>query len=419
MKKFYQSLKISCLGLLLVGQILNAQYDNGVLIANEGNFGTPNADVSYIDQDNLQITNNIYQTVNNEPLGDVLQNIGIHGDKAYLVLNNSNKIVVVDRASFEQLAVVTDQINLPRYITFANDKFYVSNSSTTSVGVFNISDNSFVTLIEGFSVVEMMATAGSHVFVMNGSFGTGNAVSAIDPTTDTVVQSIEVGDGINGIVSDGTYLYTISKTPSASINKINGETLEIEATLDMPSITGARHIQFKDGMLYFTGNGVNIYQVNADLSSDATLLSSVADNSWSTFYGFGVFDNYVLSSDANGFTAASIIKVFNKTNGAEVATYSAGIGSNGFYANVSSDMSVEDVSIAQNQVQIYPNPAHDEFYIKGVDQAQVDIYSTLGKLVKSAQFNGDAISVKGMPKGVYFVVISNENMKVNKKVILK
>ena len=416
----YNFLKINFLGLILVSQLLNAQYDNGVLISNEGNFGNPNADVSYIDQDTYEISNNIYQAVNNEPLGDVLQHIRIHGDKAYLVMNNSNKIVVVDRVSFEKLGVITEEISLPRYIGFANDKIFVSNSQQQSVSIYNVADRSYITKVENLGTINNVEVAGNYVFVQQGSWGSGNSVAVIDATTNTLNSILEVDEGINGIISYGDFLYTLSSTTNGTvINKIDATDLSTAATLTAEDITGAGKIAYSDGKLYFIGNSTEIFSVEDNLMSEPSLVTSVPDNSWSTLYGFGVVDDYILTSDSNGFTQASIIRAYSKETGSLVATFNAGIGSNGFYDNSVEGLNTSEVVLAINKVQVYPNPVADRFYIKGIDAAQVEIYNTLGSLVKTAQFNGQAISVEGLAKGVYFVVISNDNMIVNKKVILK
>lgn len=416
----YNLLKINFLGLLLVGQLLNAQYDNGVLVANEGNYGTSNADVSYIDQDTYEITNNIYQAVNNEPLGDVLQHIRIHEDKAYLVLNNSNKIVIVDRASFEKIGVITEEISLPRYIGVANDKIFVSNSQGGYVSIYNLEDRSYITKVENLGTINNVEVAGNYVFVQKGNWGGGNSVAAIDATTNTLNSILEVEEGINGIVTNGNYLYTLSSSTNGTfINKIDATDLSIVATLLAEDITGAGNIAYAEGKIYFTGNNTDVFSVEDNLMTEPSLVTSVPDNSWSTFYGFGVVENYILTSDSNGFTQASIIRAYNKETGSLVATFNAGIGSNGFYDNSVEGLNTSDLVLAINKVQVYPNPVADRFFIKGVETANIEIYNTLGSLVKTTQFNGDAISVEGLTKGVYFVVISNDNMKVNKKVILK
>lgn len=420
MKNMYNLLKINFLGLLLVGQLLNAQYDNGVLIANEGNFGSPNADVSYIDHDTNALTNNIYQAVNNEPLGDVLQHIRIHEDKAYLVLNNSNKIVIVDRASFEKIGVITEEISLPRYMGVANNKIFVSNSQGGYVSIYNLEDRSYITKVEQLGTINNVDIAGNYVFIQQGNWGSGNSVAAIDATTNTLNSILEVEEGINGIITNGNYLYTLSSSANGTfINKIDATDLSTVATLSAEDITGAGKLVYADGKIYFTGNNTDVFSVEDNLMTEPSLVTSVPENSWSTLYGFGVVENYILTSDSNGFTQASIIRAYNKETGSLVATFSAGIGSNGFYDNRVEGLNTSDIVLAINKVQVYPNPVADRFFIKGVETANIEIYNTLGSLVKTTQFNGDAISVEGLAKGVYFVVISNESMKVNKKLVLK
>ena len=71
--------------------------------------------------------------------------------------------------------------------------------------------------------------------------------------------------------------------------------------------------------------------LNATTFSE-TPLFTVADNSWSTLYGFNVINGKVYTADANGFTAAGIVKI-STTTGTELKTVSAGMGPNSFYSN--------------------------------------------------------------------------------------
>ena len=73
-------------------------YDKGVLILNQGNFGSPNTSISYLSNDQSLFQNNIFELVNpTKVLGDTGQDIGFNGDLAYVVLNVSNKIEIVNR----------------------------------------------------------------------------------------------------------------------------------------------------------------------------------------------------------------------------------------------------------------------------------------------------------------------------------
>lgn len=71
--------------------------------------------------------------------------------------------------------------------------------------------------------------------------------------------------------------------------------------------------------------------LNATTFSE-TPLFSVADNSWSIRMVLVLLTESIYSADANGFTAAGIVKIFSGT-GTELKTVSVGMGPNGFYAN--------------------------------------------------------------------------------------
>src|SRR5687768_17364874 len=72
------------------------EYEKGVIILNEGNFQKGNSSVSFYNRDSKTVTHDIFTLVNARPLGDVAQSIAAHKDRAYMVVNNGNKIEVVD-----------------------------------------------------------------------------------------------------------------------------------------------------------------------------------------------------------------------------------------------------------------------------------------------------------------------------------
>ena len=63
-----------------------------VYIVNEGGFGIGNGSVSYYDVMADTVYNNIYQTANGVPLGDVVQSVFVHGDTTYICVNKPSLI---------------------------------------------------------------------------------------------------------------------------------------------------------------------------------------------------------------------------------------------------------------------------------------------------------------------------------------
>lgn len=417
MKKINSLMRISIF--LLTGGLTFAQYANGILIGNEGNFGSPNADVSYWDSETMQVTNEVYETVNNENLGDVLQNIGIYGDKAYLVLNNSNKIVVVDRETFVKETVVTEHISLPRYITFANDKYYVTSSGDFNVSIFNIEDNTYLSEVVVDTQVEEIEAIGNHVFVQNGWYGVGNNIVVLDATTDQSVANIGVEEGINGIVTDGEYLYSVSSSNEYThVYKIDGESLEIVAESRFTDVVGGKKITVSDDIVFFVANGNQVYGLPDSLEGTPTLLLTESENSWDTFYGFNVIGDYIFSGDANAFTEQSTVRVFDIETGDLTMDFTTGMGTNAFYLNMG-NMAVSNISHQELQVKIYPNPVIDFVQLDGLQKANILVYDVNGKLVKNIDYNGSALNVSDLKSGLYFFVIQTEKGKITKKVLVK
>lgn len=61
-------------------------------------------------------------------------------------------------------------------------------------------------------------------------------------------------------------------------------------------------------------------------------------------------------------------------------------------------------------VDIFPNPAQSFIQIKGIEQGNVKIFSTGGKIVLEKSFSkGDAISVKTLSNGVYEILIQHDD----------
>ena len=78
---------------------------------------------------------------------------------------------------------------------------------------------------------------------------------------------------------------------------------------------------------------------------------------------------------------------------------------------------VEDV--VETSYNVYPNPVKDVLTVTGENMRQVEIYNSLGQLVKSISCNDDEvkINVNDMQNGMYFVnVIDNNGEMTTSKV---
>lgn len=318
-------------------EIPKGAYENGFLVANEGNYGSPNASVSFISKDLSKIENKIYSANNgNVQLGDVLQNIGINGDNAYFVLNNSNKVVVANRYTMKKVGDITDNVTQPKYIAFANNHMYVTNDAYGGekfVSIYKTADRSFVKKITFTDAADRVVEAGGKIFVQNASFGFGDKITIIETSGNTVENTITIPAGqINKTIAHSGSVYTIAADGTDSYIYQYSSAGTLVKTTNLVGLTNANNLDIEGSDFYFT-NGNKIYKMAMSATTvPSSPLITVTDNSFSTLYGINVLDGKIFTSDASGFTADSKITVYS-TSGNLLKTFDAGRGTNGFYAN--------------------------------------------------------------------------------------
>lgn len=308
-------------------------YDNGVLILNEGNFGTPNGSVSYVSNDLATFQNDIFKLVNTPMvLGDVAQSMTFSNEKAFIVLNNSNEVEVVNRYTFKSLGTITEKLENPRYSVVLNDKLYVTNSISKAVTVYDAKTYAYIASIPLNKTAEKIVAANGKLYVTNAAYGSGTEVTVINPSSNTVSKTITLENGINSIEEKSGSVYVLSgNSTKSTLSKIN-TTTDTATSIESTTIKKALNMDIDGDKIYYTqGTEVYAMSLTATTFSDKALFS-VKDSSWSTFYGFGVIDGKIYSGDANAFTADGIVTIYSST-GAELKTLTVGRGPNGFYSN--------------------------------------------------------------------------------------
>lgn len=319
-------------------EVPRGEYATGVIILNEGNFSDLDGTVGFYDPQSEIITQDIYQKANNESVSGYFGSIYFHEDNAFLLDQVGNKIVVVEAETFKYVATISSGLDVPRYMTVANGKGYVSNWGPYDANYQTPDSYIAVIDLENFNVskslntangVEGMITIDNKVYAAaSGS----NVIHVIDAEQDEITSGFEIpfGPRLFTVDSNGKLWVLCNDYITSNLVKIDLATDRVITTFEIAG--GAKSIDSN-------GTGSEIYYLSApwgaptgiySVGISATFAPQEAVITGENFYGFGINPNddliYVGISNP---TANGTIVRFN-TDGTELDNFPSGRFPNGF-----------------------------------------------------------------------------------------
>jgi hypothetical protein len=78
----------------------------------------------------------------------------------------------------------------------------------------------------------------------------------------------------------------------------------------------------------------------------------------------------------------------------------------------------DELSMKEEDLLVYPNPANSNVYIGSTDVKQIEIYNITGELV-AAEFNTNRMEVSNLPNGLYVFRLTTSKGKMNKMVLIQ
>ncbi|MHC9087656.1 YncE family protein [Tenacibaculum sp. IMCC1] len=335
-------------------EVIRDKYDNGVIVSAEGVFKNKDGSISYVNKELTESQNFIYAGKNGALLGGLIQSIAFSETEAYIILNDVNTIVVVDRYTFEKKGQITTDLKNPRYMTIVNGKGYVTNWGETQWG--NDIDDDYVTVInlntlEVDSKIdveigpEQILNKDNKLYISHkGAYGSNNIVSVIDLNNNNTISTITVDDhpdemafdtaGNLIVLSEGKPVYNsswevIDRTTS-SISFINLSNNEVIKSIDFPAKENASLMAYENGKIhYYKGKDEKVYSINEEDTALATEGVEVGG-----IYGMNVKDNnlYTVSYEFPN-SELSNLTVYDLNTEAKVYKTKVGVGASKIYFN--------------------------------------------------------------------------------------
>lgn len=321
-------------------------YTNGFFVLNEGGFTYSNASVSFISEEGT-VYNSIFSTENNRDLGDVAQSMNFNENLAFIVVNNSNTIEVVNRYTFKYVTTIEEQILNPRHIIFEDNLAYVTNwgdpadTSDDYIAIINLETYEVTQVIDVPEGPEKMVKANGKIYVAHkGGWGYGNSISVINISTRTLEGNIEVNDVPTNLVVEDNFLYVLcsgkeswtGEETKAGIFKINLATQTVEQELEFLEGVHPNFLVKNNNDLHYIIDK-DIYQINlSDFSLPAEPLFSTEEQNIAVLYAFNIYNNVIYIADAKDYTSNGKILTYS-IEGELLQNYSVQLIPNGFYFN--------------------------------------------------------------------------------------
>ncbi len=319
-------------------EVPRGEFAVGVLVVNEGNFGDADGSIGFFSPSTETTLQDIYQKANDEVITGTFQSIYTFDNKTYIIDQSGHKIVVVEAETFKYIATISTGLDVPRYMTIANGKGYVSNwgpydanwqTPDSYIAVIDLANFNVLNTIDTDNGVEGMITVEGKVYAAaSGS----NKVHVIDAEKDEITDGFEVAGGPKLFAKDANgRLWVLCNLYGTSnlvkIDIINGKVL---STFEIASGATAIETNESGDKIYYMSAPWNSPSEIYVIENSATFAPQEPLISGDNFYGLGVNpdDETIYVGRSNGADNGTIIRY--NAEGTELDNFASGRFPNGF-----------------------------------------------------------------------------------------
>ena len=289
-----------------------------IFISSEGSFGSTDGSISV-----LKNGEKIQSLLN---LGNVVQSILVHENMLFVAINGNSEIkrYEITKDGLNQPGItISTNASEPREMVVFNNKLYFTNWATNDIKSLNL----FTYVIEDFITLEGLPediiTDGEFLYASIPNLvkydpGNGSSVVKIDPSSNQIIETFEVGRGPQHLIINNNILW-VSRTyysdnfyetyyAGAKIDLISNEVTKIEYGL---GVVCGGDVMIKDNKIYRTYNGgiAEINENNLEIRSS----SRVGDYSTYSVYSASVLEEKAYFGITSDYVSPDTVYVHNSS----------------------------------------------------------------------------------------------------------
>ena len=227
-----------------------------VFVVCEGNYYDGNQGTLWT------IENNQVFPYNNNPVGSVPQSIYVYQDLLFVAVNGSGNIQVyeISDSSLELVRIIDTNLSGPREMLILDNHLYFTNWYSQDLKKINLSNWELVSSIPMPGLPEDIVYNNGVVYIsitMNADWTDGNLVVAVDPNSNQIINSYNVGAGPGSLLVYNDEIY-VSRTyyddnwnAFYGTSKIKEDGSVIEANYGSGAVCGGGIYKFQDSVELF------------------------------------------------------------------------------------------------------------------------------------------------------------------------
>lgn len=306
----------------------SGKYATGVFVVCEGPFGSGTGTVTWHDPESGETVQDIYGLENGgAALGNIAQSLIFHEGKGYIVVNNANKIVVVDATTFKAEAEING-FALPRFLLPMDAQFALvsewgADGLSGRVLKLDLTTREIVDSVQvGHGPEKLFRLNDTDVLVPNGGgYGVDSTVQILDwktmevKETRTLFRKNPTAFASPNFLSDKPYV--LCKGEFGGIGCVAGWNSTDDFNGQIPNTFSDDLVVSPDGQsLYFSAGG----------KVRAARMSGLSELFAYPAYSVGVDSKTgnILVGDAKDFSSSGEVAIFN-ASGTKISAFTTGV----------------------------------------------------------------------------------------------
>lgn len=280
--------------------IIPEDITSAFLVLNEGLFQNNNSTITWFHWHTQQKSSDLFEQKNLFGMGDTGNDLGIYGEKIFILMNNSHVLHVIHKRSGKLITQIHFAENgigaSPRQLAFHHGHVYVSafNGYLYKIDTTNLTIQNKVLLGKN---PDQLLLVDDELWVSNsgGLFPEGDStLSVVNLITFSEIERITVGRNPGSLTHDNNFIYAVSRGDYMSIPsrlvKIEKNTKSLVKNEEL----ALSSIHFYNGKLYKTGyyfesTSSVLHEINP-VSFENISPNLIAHLNIQTLYGFQRLD---------------------------------------------------------------------------------------------------------------------------------